>query len=117
MAPLTITKDREEVVDFSKPFMMSGVSIIIKKPDKQKPGVFSFMKPFSLTLWMCIVIGYIVVSIGMFLVSRFSPAEWKKVKIDEETEFSNKFSLASSLWFAMGSLMLQGSDTCPRQVC
>ncbi|KAJ8317822.1 hypothetical protein KUTeg_004626 [Tegillarca granosa] len=117
VAPLTITKDREEVVDFSKPFMMSGVSIIIKKPDKQKPGVFSFMKPFSLTLWLCIVIGYVVVSFGMFLVSRFSPAEWKKVKIDDATEFSNKFSLASSLWFAMGSLMLQGSDTCPRQQC
>jgi hypothetical protein len=26
----------------------------------------------------------------------------------------NKFTLESSLWFTMGALMLQGSDTCPR---
>jgi hypothetical protein len=26
----------------------------------------------------------------------------------------NSFDLASSFWFTMGSMMLQGSDTCPR---
>ncbi|XP_060078529.1 glutamate receptor-like [Ylistrum balloti] len=113
-APLTITMEREKVVDFSKPFMNTGISIMIKKPEKQKPGVFSFMKPFSVSLWMCIVIGYFVVSFGIFLVSRFSPTEWKRIRMRTGTEYLNKFTLKSSLWFSMGSLMLQGSDTCPR---
>lgn len=113
-APLTITMEREEVVDFSKPFMNTGISIMIKKPEKQKPGVFSFMKPFSISLWMCIVIGYFVVSFGIFFVSRFSPTEWKRIRMRSGTEYLNKFTLRSSLWFSMGSLMLQGSDTCPR---
>jgi len=30
IAPLTITADREEVIDFSKPFLSLGISIMIK---------------------------------------------------------------------------------------
>ena len=33
IAPLTITYDREKVVDFTKPFMNFGISIMIKTPD------------------------------------------------------------------------------------
>ncbi|KAL5012175.1 hypothetical protein ScPMuIL_010726 [Solemya velum] len=40
IAPLTINEIRQRVVDFTKPFMKTGISIMIKKPDKQKPGVF-----------------------------------------------------------------------------
>ena len=38
IAPLTITSQRESVVDFSKPWMNLGISILIRKPDKTKPG-------------------------------------------------------------------------------
>lgn len=47
IAPLTITSTREQVIDFSKPFMSLGISIMIKKPIKDVPGVFSFMNPLS----------------------------------------------------------------------
>ena len=59
VAPLTITASREKVVDFSKPFMSLGISIMIKQPDKGKPSVFSFMDPLSYEIWMCIVFAYI----------------------------------------------------------
>lgn len=116
VAPLTITKQREEDIAFSKPFMNSGISIMIKKPEIQKPGVFSFLKPFSIPLWMCIIAGYFCVSFGMFIVSRFSPAEWRRKCLRIDNGVVNKFTLESSLWFTMGALMLQGSDTCPRSV-
>ena len=70
IAPLTITSIRERVVDFSKPFMDLGISIMIKKPEKQKPGVFSFMDPLDLFIWLCIVLSYLGVSLVLFLVSR-----------------------------------------------
>lgn len=38
VAPLTITAEREQVVDFTKPYMSIGISIVIKKPVKTKPG-------------------------------------------------------------------------------
>ncbi|XP_010895345.1 glutamate receptor 1b isoform X2 [Esox lucius] len=77
VAPLTITLVREEVIDFTKPFMSLGISIMIKKPTKSKPGVFSFLDPLAYEIWMCIVFAYIGVSVVLFLVSRFSPYEWQ----------------------------------------
>ncbi|KAL2094884.1 hypothetical protein ACEWY4_009603 [Coilia grayii] len=76
VAPLTITLVREQVIDFTKPFMSLGISIMIKKPTKSKPGVFSFLDPLAYEIWMCIVFAYIGVSVVLFLVSRFSPYEW-----------------------------------------
>jgi ABC-type amino acid transport substrate-binding protein len=35
IAPLTIISAREKVIDFSKPFMNIGISIMIKKPIKE----------------------------------------------------------------------------------
>jgi len=34
-----------QVADFTKPFMSLGISIMIKQPVKQRPGVFTFMNP------------------------------------------------------------------------
>jgi ABC-type amino acid transport substrate-binding protein len=45
IAPLTITSQRESVVDFSKPWMNLGISILIRKPEKTKPG--RIMSAFS----------------------------------------------------------------------
>ena len=59
IAPLTITSIRERVLDFSKPFMNLGISIMIKKPEKQKPGVFSFMDPIDNYIWTLICISYL----------------------------------------------------------
>ncbi|CAL8265502.1 unnamed protein product [Merluccius merluccius] len=86
VAPLTITLVREEVIDFTKPFMSLGISIMIKKPTKSKPGVFSFLDPLAYEIWMCIVFAYIGVSVVLFLVSRFSPYEWKGEDEDDEDE-------------------------------
>lgn len=86
VAPLTITLVREEVIDFSKPFMSLGISIMIKKPTKSKPGVFSFLDPLAYEIWMCIVFAYIGVSVVLFLVSRFSPYEWHS----DESEISGE---------------------------
>ena len=86
VAPLTITLVREEVIDFSKPFMSLGISIMIKKPQKSKPGVFSFLDPLAYEIWMCIVFAYIGVSVVLFLVSRFSPYEWHTEEPEEGTE-------------------------------
>ena len=67
VAPLTINQDRERVVDFSKPFMTTGICIMIKKPDKQEFSVFSFMQPLSTEIWMYIIFAYVGVSVVIFL--------------------------------------------------
>src|SRR5699024_5671367 len=64
IAPLTITSGREEVIDFTKPFMSLSISIMIKKPTKKNPGIFSFMDPLSSEIWMCIILSYVGVSVS-----------------------------------------------------
>uniref|UniRef100_A0A3Q3F8U6 Glutamate receptor n=1 Tax=Labrus bergylta TaxID=56723 RepID=A0A3Q3F8U6_9LABR len=125
VAPLTITLVREQVIDFTKPFMSLGISIMIKKPTKSKPGVFSFLDPLAYEIWMCIVFAYIGVSVVLFLVSRFSPYEWKGDESDDEDEtlppsssrrYTNDFGIFNSLWFSLGAFMQQGCDISPRSL-
>lgn len=52
IASMTITSERERVVDFSKPFMSLGISIMIKKPVRQRPSFFSFLNPLSKEIWV-----------------------------------------------------------------
>eukprot|EP00094_Tigriopus_californicus_P004677 TCALIF_04499-PA protein Name:"Similar to GluRIA Glutamate receptor 1 (Drosophila melanogaster)" AED:0.23 eAED:0.23 QI:77/0.88/0.9/1/1/0.9/10/441/909 len=116
IAPLTINSQRERVADFTKPFMSLGISIMIKKPAKQRPGVFSFMNPLSQEIWMCVVSAYIGVSIVLFLVSRFSPNEWKIEGTLGGTTVENSFSVMNSFWFVLGAFMQQGTDITPRSL-
>lgn len=52
IASMTITSERERVIDFSKPFMSLGISIMIQKPVKQRPNFFSFLNPLSKEIWV-----------------------------------------------------------------
>lgn len=116
VAPLTISSARERVVDFTKPFMNLGISIMIKKPEKQKPGVFSFMDPLSMDIWTCIVFSYLGVSLSLFLVGRISPYEAQVEDGDDGQVVSTNFNLLNSLWFSLGAFMQQGCGISPRSV-
>ncbi|XP_021379137.1 glutamate receptor 2-like isoform X2 [Mizuhopecten yessoensis] len=114
LASLTINKERERVVDFTKPFMKLGISIMIKKPDKQKPGVFSFMSPLSNLVWICVMIAFLAVSLVLFFVGRWSPYEWQEETSSKDHTTTNAFTFSNTLWFSLGALMQQGSDIFPR---
>uniref|UniRef100_A0A183EB71 Glutamate receptor n=1 Tax=Gongylonema pulchrum TaxID=637853 RepID=A0A183EB71_9BILA len=109
VAPLTINQARERVVDFSKPFMTTGISIMIKKPEKQEFNVFSFMQPLGTNIWFLILCSYVGVSLTIFLVSSFSPYETRT-----QAELPTRLSLYNSLWFTLSSFMQQGTDILPR---
>lgn len=100
--------------------MSLGISIMIKKPQKSKPGVFSFLDPLAYEIWMCIVFAYIGVSVVLFLVSRFSPYEWHTEEYEDgqiqTNESTNEFGIFNSLWFSLGAFMRQGCDISPRWV-
>ncbi|KAI8761788.1 glutamate receptor subunit protein GluR4, partial [Biomphalaria glabrata] len=113
IAPLTITSDREKVLDFTKPFMSLGISLMIKKPVETDPHVFSFMRPLSQEIWLCTIFAFIGVSVVLFLVSRFSSEEWQ---VDSESKLENDFTIGNSLWFSLGAFMQQGCDVLPKSV-
>jgi ABC-type amino acid transport substrate-binding protein len=115
IASLTINGAREKAVDFSKPFIDLGISIMIKKPDKVKPGIFSFMAPLSKEIWICVIISYLLVSAILFFVSRSSSYEWY---FENESDVlpRNKFSVENALFFSFAAFMHQGVDLLPRSI-
>ncbi|KAF0022694.1 hypothetical protein F2P81_025086 [Scophthalmus maximus] len=77
VAPLAITYAREKVIDFSKPFMTLGISILYRKPNGTNPGVFSFLNPLSPDIWMYILLAYLGVSCVLFVIARAAPESSK----------------------------------------
>ena len=76
VASLTISTQRERAVEFSHPFMNVGISIMIKKPPKEKANFFTLLNPFDSSIWICILLTYVGVSLSLFAIARFSPFEW-----------------------------------------
>ncbi|XP_017466908.1 PREDICTED: glutamate receptor ionotropic, kainate 2 isoform X2 [Rhagoletis zephyria] len=113
---LTMTSTREEGVDFTIPFMNLGIAILFRKPMKEPPKLFSFMSPFSGTVWMWLGIAYLSVSLTLFILGRISPTEWDNPYpcIEEPTELENQFSFPNCLWFSTGALLQQGSELAPK---
>ncbi|XP_059218526.1 glutamate receptor ionotropic, kainate 3 isoform X4 [Stomoxys calcitrans] len=113
---LTMTSDRESGVDFTIPFMNLGIAILFRKPMKEPPKLFSFMSPFSGDVWLWLGIAYVAVSLSMFVLSRLSPPEWDNPYpcIEEPTELENQFTFINCFWYAMGTLLQQGSELAPK---
>ncbi|TMS14003.1 Glutamate receptor ionotropic, kainate 1 [Larimichthys crocea] len=116
VAPLTITYVREKVIDFSKPFMTLGISILYRKPNGTNPGVFSFLNPLSPDIWMYVLLACTGVSCVLFVIARFTPYEWYNPHPcnPSSTLIQNNFTLLNSFWFGVGALMRQGSELMPK---
>uniref|UniRef100_A0A4W3I6F7 Glutamate receptor n=1 Tax=Callorhinchus milii TaxID=7868 RepID=A0A4W3I6F7_CALMI len=117
VAGLTITAEREKVIDFSKPFMTLGISILYRVHMSRKPGYFSFLDPFSPGVWLFMVLAYLAVSCVLFLIARLTPYEWYMPHSCLKGKCNmlvNQYSLGNSLWFPVGGFMQQGSEIMPR---
>uniref|UniRef100_A0A6Q2YA16 Glutamate receptor n=1 Tax=Esox lucius TaxID=8010 RepID=A0A6Q2YA16_ESOLU len=117
VAGFTITSEREKVIDFSKPFMTLGISILYRVHLGRKPGYFSFLDPFSPAVWLFMLLAYLAVSCVLFLAARLSPYEWYNPHpcLQERKDMlENQYTLGNSLWFPVGGFMQQGSEIMPR---
>lgn len=97
-------------------FLFFETCLSFKVPTSQHARLFSFMNPLAMDIWLYVLSAYILVSITMFVVARFSPYEWHNPHpCDIENEIvENQFSFANSFWFTIGTLMQQGSDLNPK---
>ncbi|CAF93734.1 unnamed protein product, partial [Tetraodon nigroviridis] len=117
VAAFTITSEREKVIDFSKPFMTLGISILYRVQLGRKPGYFSFLDPFSPAVWLFMLLAYLAVSCVLFLAARLSPYEWYNPHPclrENRDMLENQYTLGNSLWFPVGGFMQQGSEIMPR---
>lgn len=116
VADLTITGKREKAVDFTLPFMTTGVSILFMKPAKAESSLFGFLSPFTISVWIYLLLTTALISLIFFICGRLSPYEWDNPFPCKEDQpiLMNECSVKNSFWFTVGSLMQQGSDVAPK---
>ncbi len=105
ISDLTATYAREQVVDFTMPFMNLGITILFKKTPNEEPELFSFLKPLSVEVWLYLGSAFLAVSIILWLMARISPYEWVSPHAcdPEPLLLENQFSIGNSLWFTIVS--------------
>uniref|UniRef100_A0A3Q3MLU4 Glutamate receptor n=1 Tax=Mastacembelus armatus TaxID=205130 RepID=A0A3Q3MLU4_9TELE len=108
IAPLTLTAAREKVVGMTKPFMQTGISILLRKDISEETGLFDFLTPFTVETWVGLLIAYLGTAACIFIAARLSPCEWSQPQSEQ-----NRFSLLHSLWYTAGALTLQGAGPHP----
>ncbi|XP_078493172.1 glutamate receptor ionotropic, delta-1-like [Ciona intestinalis] len=107
VAAMTITADRETVVDFARRYMDYSVGIAIKKP-QISVSLFSFVQPFHYSVWFCILSSLVLVVVFIYILNLVSPN--RKENGSNPSSKKEGFKLSSVFWFAYSSLMQQGGD-------
>ena len=108
----TITHARAKYIDFTKPFMNLGITVLFRKPKPDPPELMSFLAPLDNTVWAGIITVFLGISLVLLLTARFTPYEWINPHPCDPTteEVENQFSPLSSLWYVIAALMQQGKQ-------
>ncbi|XP_050690664.1 glutamate receptor ionotropic, delta-1-like [Eriocheir sinensis] len=64
LCELSVTSSRETVVDFTFPYFLESTTLVSGAP-KEKSRTFAVFSPFTLEVWLCIVV--VVAAMGPFL--------------------------------------------------
>lgn len=108
-ADLTTTFARQEVLDFSRSFMSSPLTVLTKRDPRPttSSGMFNFFQPFETEVWLTFLIAYVVTGVTLWIVARITPYEKRSPKAPPV------YTLTSSLWFIFSSVF-RGSNIAPQ---
>ncbi|OAD59386.1 Glutamate receptor, ionotropic kainate 2, partial [Eufriesea mexicana] len=113
VAGLTMTSEREEVIDFVAPyFEQSGIQIVIRKPVR-KASLFKFMTVLKVEVWLSIVGALTLTGIMIWILDKYSPYSARNNK-QLYPYPCREFTLKESFWFALTSFTPQGGGEAPK---
>ena len=70
VAPMTMTSEREEVIDFVAPYFdQSGISIIIRKKEVVR-SLFKFLSVLERDVWLAILGALVVTALMIWLLDK-----------------------------------------------
>ncbi|KAI4976517.1 hypothetical protein ZWY2020_050124 [Hordeum vulgare] len=93
---ITITAERAAHVDFTMPYIESGVSLLVLNENDSKPTIeWVFLKPLTTELWLAIVGGFLFTGIVVWMIERPKNLEY-------QGSSSRQFSTA--LYFSFSTL-------------
>ncbi|XP_071620506.1 glutamate receptor ionotropic, NMDA 2C isoform X2 [Heliangelus exortis] len=95
---LTINEERSEIVDFSVPFVETGISVMVARSN----GTVSpsaFLEPYSPAVWvMMFVMCLTVVAITVFVFEYFSPVGYNQNLTSAKRPGGPSFTIGKSVW-------------------
>nr|QGW50292.1 ionotropic receptor 8a [Chouioia cunea] len=113
VAALTMTSEREEVIDFVAPyFEQSGILIVMRKPVR-KASLFKFMTVLRLEVWLSIVGALTLTGVMIWVLDKYSPYSARNNKHMYPYP-CREFTLKESFWFALTSFTPQGGGEAPK---
>ncbi|CAB3259428.1 unnamed protein product [Arctia plantaginis] len=113
ISALTMTAEREEVIDFVAPyFEQTGILIAIRKPIR-KTSLFKFMTVLRTEVWLSIVAALVLTGFMIWLLDKYSPYSARN-NPDAYPYPCREFTLKESFWFALTSFTPQGGGEAPK---
>nr|WJO13358.1 ionotropic receptor IR8a [Spodoptera frugiperda] len=113
ISALTMTAEREEVIDFVAPyFEQTGILIVIRKPIR-KTSLFKFMTVLRTEVWLSIVAALVLTGFMIWLLDKYSPYSARN-NPDAYPYPCREFTLKESFWFALTSFTPQGGGEAPK---
>merc|ERR1719233_1683931 len=120
IADLVITSERVKVIDFTTPFMNTGITLLYKKePYNFTKGLFTFIvSPFGVDIWLCVLAAYFTVSLVLYIIARFNASEKENAeesssRTEDVVQSENgreAFTAINSFWFILASGLAQRVD-------
>lgn len=109
ISAITITPERESVVDFSKRYMDYSVGILLRKPE-EKISIFSLFAPFDFAVWACIAAAIPVVGVLIFVLNRMQAVSAQSAA---QPRTSASATVHSAIWIVYGAFVQQGTFLFP----
>uniref|UniRef100_K7FTV4 Glutamate receptor n=1 Tax=Pelodiscus sinensis TaxID=13735 RepID=K7FTV4_PELSI len=96
---LTINEERSEIIDFSVPFVETGISVMVSRSNGTvSPSAF-LAEPYSPAVWvMMFVMCLTVVAVTVFIFEYFSPVGYNRSLAAGKRTGGSKFTIGKSIW-------------------
>ncbi|XP_061472067.1 glutamate receptor ionotropic, NMDA 2C isoform X2 [Rhineura floridana] len=95
---LTINEERSQIIDFSVPFVETGISVMVARSN----GTVSpsaFLEPYSPAVWvMMFVMCLTVVAVTVFMFEYFSPVGYNQNLTSGKKSGGPSFTIGKSVW-------------------
>ncbi|CAL1534208.1 unnamed protein product, partial [Lymnaea stagnalis] len=116
LGAMTVTAERDTVVDFTLPYYdFAGIQILLKK-QTAKIDLFYYGNVFSPHAWLCLGAVVLVTSLLLWAfenITSTGPKEGRELEAKEKTSLP---TVVDTLWFVIGALTMAGGGDPPHSL-